>query len=275
MTTYVRPEPALSENSRRAILVVSFGTSYEDTRKITIEAIEQRVAEIYPEQKLYRAWTSKMIIAKLKKRDNLHIHNVKEAMQAMREDGITDVLIQPTHIINGIENELMKEDALSFQDSFHSISFGTPLLTSVADNELVIDAVIEEFSFVKEDEVLVLMGHGTTHYSNSIYAALDYAFKDKGHPNFFLGTVEAYPSLESLVKMVRDYNPSKIYLAPFMIVAGDHAKNDMASDDPDSWHSQFSALGIPVVSILKGLGEYPAIRSIFIEHIKEVERTFA
>ena len=259
----------MNQENHKAILVVSFGTSYEATRKVTIEAIEKDIAKAYPDYKLYRAWTSKMILAKLKKRDNLHINNVKEAMEEMIADGITDVIIQPTHVINGIENELMKEDALSYQESFHSIRFGTPLLTSEEDNQTVIDTIAGEFSYLKEDEVLVLMGHGTTHYSNAIYAALDYAFKDKGHPNIFLGTVEAYPSMLSLMKMVKAYAPKKVVLAPFMIVAGDHAKNDMAGDDPESWYSQFVAEGFQVESVLKGLGEYEGIRRLFVKHVAD------
>lgn len=259
----------MNQENNKAILVVSFGTSYEATRKVTIEAIETDIAKAYPDYKLYRAWTSKMILAKLKKRDNLHINNVKEAMEEMIADGITDVIIQPTHVINGIENELMKEDALSYQQSFHSIRFGTPLLTSEEDNQTVIDTIAGEFSYLKEDEVLVLMGHGTTHYSNAIYAALDYAFKDKGHPNIFLGTVEAYPSMLSLMKMVKAYAPKKVVLAPFMIVAGDHAKNDMAGDDPNSWYSQFVQEGFQVESVLKGLGEYEGIRRLFVKHVSD------
>ena len=259
----------MNQENRKAILVVSFGTSYEATRKVTIEAIEKDIANAYPDYKLYRAWTSKMILAKLKKRDNLHINNVKEAMEEMIADGITDVIIQPTHVINGIENELMKEDALSYRESFHSIRFGTPLLTSEEDNQTVINAIAEEFSYLSEEEVLVLMGHGTTHYSNAIYAALDYAFKDKGHPNIFLGTVEAYPSMQSLMKMIKAYAPKKVVLAPFMIVAGDHAKNDMAGDDPESWYSQFVQEGFQVETVLKGLGEYKGIRELFVKHVAD------
>lgn len=258
----------MNQTAQKAILVVSFGTSYEETRKVTIDAIEASIAEAYPDYKIYRAWTSKMILAKLKKRDNLHINNVKEAMAEMAADGITDVIIQPTHVINGIENDLMKEDALSFRASFNSIRFGTPLLTSEDDNLAVMNAVADEFSDLEEDSVLVLMGHGTTHFSNAIYAALDYAFKDKGHPNIFLGTVEAYPTMESLMRMVKAYQPKKVVLAPFMIVAGDHARNDMAGDDPDSWYSQFVNEGFHVECVLKGLGEYPGIRQIFNEHIQ-------
>ena len=259
----------IMQESKKAILVVSFGTSYNPTREKTIDVIESKIGDAFSDWKIYRAWTSKMIMAKLLKRDGIKINNVKEAMEQMRDDGITDVVIQPTHVINGIENDLMKEDALSWHDSFHSITFGTPLLTSEQDNCDMIEAIHQEFSYLKADEALVLMGHGTTHYANAIYAALDYTFKDKGYPNIHLGTVEAYPSMETLLKVVREQNPSKVVLAPFMIVAGDHAHNDMASDDPDSWRCQFEAAGFPVECVLKGLGEYTKVQEIFIRHVRE------
>ena len=259
----------IMQESKKAILVVSFGTSYNPTREKTIDVIESKIGDAFSDWKIYRAWTSKMIMAKLLKRDGIKINNVKEAMEQMRDDGITDVVIQPTHVINGIENDLMKEDALSWHDSFHSITFGTPLLTSEQDNCDMIEAIHQEFSYLKADEALVLMGHGTTHYANAIYAALDYTFKDKGYPNIHLGTVEAYPSMETLLKVVREQNHSKVVLAPFMIVAGDHAHNDMASDDPDSWRCQFEAAGFPVECVLKGLGEYPEVQEIFIRHVRE------
>lgn len=271
INTHYGGTKTVSKETKKAILAVSFGTSHNDTRKITIDAIEQDMQAAFPDYALYRAWTSKMIIKKLNARDGVHICNVKEAMEKMLQDGITDVLVQPTHVINGIENDLMKEDALAFQEQFHSISFGDPLLTSEQDNLAVIDAITSEFKTLTKDEVLVLMGHGTTHYANAIYAALDYTFKDKGYSNIFLGTVEAYPTMESLLKMVHAYQPKKVVLAPFMIVAGDHAKNDMASDEPDSWYSQFKAAGYDVEPVLKGLGEYTGIRKLFIEHLKTID----
>ena len=271
LNTYYGGKKKMSDTTKKAILAVSFGTSHNDTREVTIDAIEKDMQAAFPEYPLYRAWTSKMIINKVNKRDHVHIDTVKEAMEKMRADGITDVLVQPTHVINGIENDIMKEEALSYREDFHSISFGDPLLTSEQDNREVLEAVAEEFSWLKEDEVLVLMGHGTTHYANSIYAALDYTFKDKGHKNIFLGTVEAYPSMESIMKLVRKYAPSKVVLAPFMIVAGDHAKNDMAGDDPESWYSQFKEVGYEVEAVIKGLGEYPGIRKILVNHLKALE----
>lgn len=271
MNSYYGGKKTLNTETKKAILAVSFGTSHSDTRAVTIDAIEQDFQNAFPDYSLYRAWTSKMIIKKLKSRDNIHVNTVKEAMEQMRADGITDVLVQPTHVINGIENDLMKEDALSYGEFFHSISFGNPLLTTEEDSMEVIQAVADEFSGLKEEEVLVLMGHGTTHYANAIYAALDYTFKDKGYKNIFLGTVEAYPSMESLMRMVKEYNPSKVILAPFMIVAGDHAKNDMAGDDPESWYSQFKAAGFPVSTVVKGLGEYPGIRRLLVKHLTALE----
>ena len=271
MNSYYGGKKTLNTETKKAILAVSFGTSHSDTRAVTIDAIEQDFQNAFPDYSLYRAWTSKMIIKKLKSRDNIHVNTVKEAMEQMRADGITDVLVQPTHVINGIENDLMKEDALSYREFFHSISFGNPLLTTEEDSMEVIQAVADEFPGLKEEEVLVLMGHGTTHYANAIYAALDYTFKDKGYKNIFLGTVEAYPSMESLMRMVKEYNTSKVILAPFMIVAGDHAKNDMAGDDPESWYSQFKAAGFPVSTVVKGLGEYPGIRRLLVKHLTALE----
>ena len=255
--------------TRKAILVVSFGTSFPDTCKKTIDVIEQRIGEHFSDYKIYRAWTSKMIMAKLLERDNIRINNVTEAMEQMITDGITEVIVQPTHVINGIENDLMKEDALAYREHFDTIRFGAPLLTSEEDNDAVVNAVAHEFSHLSDDVMLVLMGHGTTHYANAIYAALDYRFKDMGHENIFLGTVEAYPSLEPILKAARTRQPKGIVLAPFMIVAGDHATNDMAGEEEDSWKNQFEAAGYPVECHLKGLGEYPGIRKIFLKHIEE------
>lgn len=260
--------------SKKAILIVSFGTSYENTRKRTIDAIERDIADAFPVCPVYRAWTSKMIIAKLKKRDGIIIHTVKEAMEQMLLDGITDVIVQPTHVINGIENDQMKADALSFRDRFSSIVFGNPLLTTEEDNQAVVQAVAGEFQDMDQETALVLMGHGTEHYANSVYAALDYRFKDMAYKNIFLGTVEAYPALDSLLRAADSFQPKKIVLAPFMIVAGDHAQNDLAGEDPDSWMNRLSSEGYEVTPVLKGLGEYPKIRQILVDHVQQYHGRF-
>ena len=254
---------------KKAILVVSFGTSYEETRKKTIDIIEKKIAEGFPEYTVYRAWTSKIIIKKLKERDNIHIYTVKEAIEKMMADGVTDLVIQPTHIINGIENDNMRRDAHILKKYFNSVKVGSPLLTSEEDNLTVVRAVGEEFSSLTERQALVLMGHGTEHYANSIYAALDYRFKSEGYKNIFMGTVEGYPALEQVKKLVKEYNPEEVVLAPFMFVAGDHATNDMAGEEDDSWANEFRMEGYNVKTVLKGLGEYDKIQDLYMKHIRE------
>ena len=254
--------------SRKGLLAVSFGTSVNETRRKTIDAIENDMREAFPDYKLYRAWTSGMIIKKLKKRDKLQIDTVKEAVERMLAEGITEVIVQPTHVINGIENDQMIADVLAYRERFSDIRFGTPLLTSEEDSAAVIRAVMEEFGEISKDTALVFMGHGTTHYANSIYAALDYKFKDMGYSNVFLGTVEAYPSMETLKKLVRAHGAKRVILAPFMVVAGDHAMNDMSGEDEDSWRSRFEAEGFQVECVLKGLGEYRGVRKLYMDHIR-------
>lgn len=262
----------MNKPSKYAILAVSFGTSHNPTRAVTIDAIENDIRASFPDYPLYRAWTSKVIISKLKKRDGLSIDTVEEALERMLADGVTDLIVQPTHVINGFENDLMKQDVLARSADFRSISFGTPLLSGEEDNRKIAEIISEEFCGPGPDTALVLMGHGTDHYANSVYAALDYRFKDMGHPNIFVGTVEAYPSLDSVIRALSAQKPRKIFLAPLMIVAGDHAINDMAGDDEDSWKSRLEAEGYQVVPVLKGLGEYPKIRRLFIHHIEEACR---
>ena len=259
----------MNQQTDKAILVVSFGTSYEASRKATIEKIEQDIADSFQDYRIYRAWTSKFIISILKKRDNYTVSTVKEAIEQMIADGIRKLIVQPTHILDGIENNIMKEEVLSYKESFDKIAFGTPLLTSPEDEQKAIKAVNSEFSELKESEALVLMGHGTTHHVNVVYAGLDQMFKSAGHSNVFIGTVEAEPTIQDLVREVSDFQPSKIYVTPFMIVAGDHAHNDMAGDSPDSWVCQFKEAGFEVCPVLKGLGEYPGIRAMFVEHARE------
>ncbi len=257
------------QKSECGILVVSFGTSYADTRKKTIEAIENRIQEAYPEALAARAWTSGMIIRKLKNRDNYHVDTVKEAVEKMASQGVKKLFVQPTHVINGIENEQMIQDVLEYKNEFEEILFGAPLLTSEDDSCQVIEALMEEMGPVSEDTALVFMGHGTTHYANTVYAALDYRMKDMGYKNVFLGTVEAYPSLETMKRRLKEGGYKKVILAPFMIVAGDHARHDMASDEEDSWKYALEQEGYEITCVLKGLGEYQGIQKLFLQHIED------
>lgn len=259
------------ERTKRAILVVSFGTSYEETRKKTIDKIEESIKNEYPQYRVYRAWTSAMIRKKLLRRDGIVIPDVAGAMEEMLGDGITDVIVQPTHVLNGIENDKMEEQLRSYRGRFAHIVMGAPLLTTPEDNERVIGCVASELA-PSDEEALVLMGHGTEHFANFVYAALDLQFKDKGYKNIFLGTVEAYPDFETLLRRVEKLRPKRVLLAPFMIVAGDHALNDLAGSDRDSWKSRMEAAGYETQCILKGLGEYEGIRRLFLSHVAESEK---
>lgn len=256
-------------NEQKAILLVSFGTSYEYSRRKTIDQIVTDVTEAFFGYRIYQAWTSKMILHIIRERDNIYISTIEEAMSQILKDNITDLIVQPTHLINGLENDIMKETVLSLAPANLKVHFGTPLLTTTEDHHKVLDAVMKEFSHIPSDEALVFMGHGTTHYVNSVYAALDYILKDMGHSHAFMGTVEAYPDLEVLIRQVSRIQPRRIHLAPFMLVAGDHANHDMAGEDSDSWKSRFEAAGYEVICHLKGLGEYKSIRNIYLEHLKD------
>lgn len=255
--------------SKKAILVVSFGTSHEDTREKTIDAIEREMAEDNPNHRIYRAWTSNVIIRKLEKQSGIHINTVTEAMKQISADGITELTVQPTHIMNGIENDRMKEEISALRGQFSFLAFGNPLLTTNQDNIDIIQTLMERFSDLKQEEALVFMGHGTTHYANTVYAALDYAFKESGYGNVFVGTVEAFPSIETVLKAVKEYKPQKVILTPLMIVAGEHAKNDMAGEGRESWSNRFKQAGFQVECVVKGLGEYEGIRQMFKSHVKE------
>ena len=261
----------MNSASKKAILVVSFGTSYENTRKLTIEAIEHDIADAFPACPTYRAWTSKMIIAKLKKRDGLTIHTVKEALEQMLLDGITDVIVQPTHVINGIENDQMKADALSFRDRFSSIVFGNPLLTTEEDNQAIVRVVADEFRDMDPDTALVLMGHGTEHFANSAYSQFENMLRDLGHESTYVGTVEGFPSLDYVIRRLKIRDIKKVYVMPLMIVAGDHARNDLAGAEADSWDSILKADGFETEVIMKGLGEIDAIAEMFVKHLKKAE----
>lgn len=252
---------------KKGILAVSFGTSYPDTRAVTIDAIENKIQASYPDIPLYRAWTSKMLIAKLKNTTKERISSVPEALLQMKADGITDVFIQPTHVTGGIENDQMKKDALAVQKDFHSIAFGAPLLSCAEDMRETVQIIGRSFSYLTSSEVLVLMGHGGGHYINTLYPALDYMFKEMGYPNIYIKTMGACTELIHVTSLLKKSNIKRIHLAPFMIVAGKHANRDMAGDKKNSWKSVFENAGYEVTCHMKGLGEYTEIQDLFIKHL--------
>lgn len=252
---------------KKGILVVSFGTSHLDTMKKTIDVIEKEIAEKFDGCRVYRAFTSGMIIRKLKRTENMDIDTVLEALKRMAADGMEDVIVQPTHIINGIENDRMMEDLMENMSLFRRIRVGKPLLSSVEDYKKSIHAVMAE-TRLQDGEMLVLMGHGTDHHANSAYPTLEYTFHALGYNQVLVGTVESFPELKNVMAKLKIAEKKKVALMPFMLVAGDHAKNDMAGEE-DSWKSELEEEGYEVRVILKGLGEFEGIRKIFLEHIEE------
>lgn len=258
---------ATGSADKKAILVVSFGTSYNETREKTIGAIEAKIAEAYPDYDQKRAFTSQIIINKLAERDNEEIDNVEQAMERLVSEGYGTVVIQPTHIMNGEEYDEMKAAIAPYEDKFVSIKYGTPMLSSTQDYEEAINAIVAETPQISEEKTaVVFMGHGTEHYANSAYAALAYRFKAMGYNNVFVGTVEGYPDLDRIKEELNEFQPDRVVLLPFMIVAGDHATNDMAGDEEDSWKTQLKKEGYEVETVLKGLGEYEGIQNMYVEH---------
>ena len=215
------------------ILVTSFGTSYNDSRHITIGAIEDAIREKYwQDYDIRRAFTAQIIIDKLKERDGITIDNMTEALDRCVEDGVKEIVVQPTHLMAGLEYTDVKDELDKYADKFDKISLGDPLLTSDDDFKKVAAAIKENMaSFDDGKTALCLMGHGTEADSNADYAKMQEVFKNEGLTQFFVGTVEAEPTCEDVIAAASAAGYKKAVLAPFMVVAGDHANNDMADDD--------------------------------------------
>ena len=252
---------------KKAILAVSFGTSYPDTLRKTIAATEQALAEAFPDWEVRRAFTSGMIIRKLKERDGVEIENVHQAMHRLEEEGYTHVAVQSTHVMHGEEYEKMLSQLEPYRMRM-KISVGMPLLHSEEDYLSVAKALLNWLPTLDADEALVLMGHGTTHFANSAYAQMEHMLQ--AHcDRVYLATVEGYPTLDSVERqLAKRPEIRRLMLAPFMLVAGDHARNDMSGDE-DSWEEQLKQAGYTVRCILQGLGECSAIRELFVEHCRQ------
>ena len=269
------PENSSDENqtadtSDKVLLVVSFGTSYNDNRDLSIGGVEKALQKAYPDYEVRRAFTSQIIIDKLKERDNLEIDNVTEAMDRLVADGVKEVVIQPTHVMSGYEYDDVVNEVTPYKDKFESFKIGKTLLSSDADYEEAISVITEETkSYDTEGTAIVFMGHGTEHEANSTYAKLQQFITDSGHSNYFIGTVEATPSLDDVVALVKESGAKKVVLLPFMIVAGDHANNDMAGDEDDSWKATFESEGFETEAVLKGLGQYEGIQNLIVKHAGE------
>ena len=260
--------------SKKAILVVSFGTSFRETREKTIDAVEKAVAEKYGGWEVRRAFTSKMIIKKLKERDDLYIDYIDEALQRLADDGFEQVVVLPTHVMNGTEFDFVDDISASFKDRFRCLKVSKPLLTSEEDYDKVIEAMDSAyfkriFSGPSEKKAIVFMGHGSEHFANSAYCQLQMKLYTLGYEHVYVTTVEGYPTFDDTMGLMAEHKYSKVVLVPFMLVAGDHATNDMAGDEEDSLKSRFVSAGCEVECLLEGLGEHKEFRDLFLEHLAE------
>lgn len=254
--------------NKKGILVVSFGTSYPDTRKVTIEACEEKIAASFPDYEVRRAFTSKMIIKKLKERDNIEIDTPEEALSKMKEDGFTEVIVQPLHIIPGIEYEEVLTVVNEFKDSFKEITVGRPVLYGIEDYKAAVETLKLQLPELDKDQAVVLMGHGTSHPANACYSCLQSVLSDEGL-NVFVGTVEGYPEIDDIIAKLKENKIKEVTLMPYMLVAGDHASNDMAGDEDDSWKSILEKEGFAVNIYLHGLGENPGYQDLYVQRVQD------
>ena len=253
----------------KELLVVSFGTSYLDSCRLTIGAIEDALERAFPGYDLRRSFTSQMIINHLKRRDGISIDNVTQALDRAVSNGVKNLVIQPTHIMDGFEYQKLVTVANRYQDAFLSLSIGTPLLTSDEDFRIVADALAASVAAYDDEKTAIcFMGHGTEAAANKVYERMQQQLTDSGRDNYFIGTVEAVPTVEKVLSLVKAGNYKRVLLRPMMIVAGDHANNDMAGEEEDSWKRIFESAGYEVVCQVHGLGELEAIQNLFVKHAK-------
>jgi sirohydrochlorin cobaltochelatase len=250
------------------ILLVAFGSS-EESAQVSFENIDKKVKAAYPGIPVRWAYTSSIIRAKLAKRGRV-LDSPEVALAKMQDENFTHVAVQSLHTIGGEEFHDLRRTVGAFKQmgGFQMVILGYPLLATQADMERAVDAIVGIIPKSRQkDEAVVLMGHGTSHPSNAFYAALMFQLQLKD-PNIFVGAVEGYPGINDIKEWLLAKKIKKAYLLPFMSVAGDHAKNDMAGDEPDSWKSVLTGAGITCESIMKGTAEYDSFVDIWADHIK-------
>ena len=251
------------------LLVVSFGTSYNDNRRLTVGAIEDAMEKAFPDYSVRRGFTSQIIIDHVKSRDNVAIDNVGEALERAEKNGVRNLVIQPTHLMDGLEYTDLVNEVAEYSDAFDQVAVSQPLLTSEDDFKAVIKVITEATAQYDDGETAIcFMGHGTEAESNQVYSKMQEMLTEAGYKNYYVGTVEAAPSLDDVLAMVQAGDYKRVVLEPLMIVAGDHANNDMAGDEEDSWKTTFENAGYEVTCLVRGLGEMEGIQQIFVEHAR-------
>lgn len=259
-----RNQDEIGENE---LLVVSFGTSFNDSRRSTIGAIEDALEKAFPDWSVRRAFTSQIIIDHVKSRDGEEIDNVKAALERAMTNNVKKLVIQPTHLMNGFEYTELVDEIAGYADAFEKIAIGKPLLSEDADFAAVEAAITEATASYNDGQTaIVFMGHGTEADSNGIYADMQSRLTADGYADYYVGTVEATPSVDDVLALVKAGSYRRVVMRPLMVVAGDHANNDMAGDEDDSWKSIFEGAGYEVECVLEGLGSVEAIQQLYVAH---------
>jgi sirohydrochlorin cobaltochelatase len=254
---------SMKDGDKGAVVMVHFGSSYPETRKLTIDAINEKAAEEFEGLEVRDAFTSRIIMRILDRR-GINKDNPKEVLEALKAEGYTHVLVQATHVIDGIESENLKREIEEFEDDFKAIRLGKSLLTSPEDYKEVAHALGERIGKLKRKEAVVLVGHGTHDPGTASYSMMDYVLKSEGYENYYVGTIEGYPTFDNVVTRLKKAKIKKVKLMPFMFVAGDHANNDIAVD----WKEMLEEKGFKVEVILEGLGQQNKIQDLYMEHAK-------
>lgn len=253
---------------KKALAVISFGTSYPDARA-AIEQIENALAGARPDYDFYRAFTSGMIIKKIEREEGVRIPTPEELMQRLAGEGYDEVICQSLHVIPGHEYEKMCAQIEPFRTKFRRLEIGKPLLWDAADYQRCARALIEHMPRLADNEAFVYMGHGTDHPSNACYALMENTLRFRGAERVYMATVEGFPNFDYILRRLHRHEITRVYLAPFMIVAGDHAQNDLAGDEEDSWKYLLLQEGYDTEESLTGLGEYAEIAALFAAHLPE------
>lgn len=257
------------KEAKRGILVTSFGTTYADTRATAIETCENTIASAFPDFTVRRSFTSYMIIKRLRLRDGIEIPTPEEALKSMLGEGFTEVVVQPLHIIPGEEfHEKIVKKAIPYKSRFNTLRIGRPLLFYERDYQEVAAGIKAQLPGLNPGEGVVFVGHGTSHPANACYSCLQSFLQDEDLP-VFIGNVEGYPEIDRVIKRLKKADIKEVTLMPFMLVAGDHARKDMAGEDESSWKSILEREGFKVEVYLHGLGENEAFRLMYVDRVKD------